>query len=1331
MVCKDEVYTWFKNLSGPKRIDFVCGLLHMCLPLELRFFGSVVEDLAKKDYHYLRQAEIKSNDAIDLKHLTRVTDEIVRHRLSVALALVHSTNSDCSNTLFNILTYLTSCVSMIPLNDHSAKELLLMYIMATNHPAFTFDQRQRLFEQQMSIENHCKDFLQTEGCDRCQGGLVTTGTETDGSIIHKPVCVEEIAVECCRFINNHYEFNIQVSWDNGDISEVCKTYQDLHEFHTKLLKLFPEEAGAHRQKRKIPYFQSLHSKQRALKEESLDHIKSLVVEYTQQLAALPSYIMECDHVVTFFNGMTDDQTTSSSSAKSSPVNNQSNAMNHAKSLRNSQSEPVYTPEPPEDGSIISPTGQVKTCTIYNSQIGDSPIKPVTPPIGKMVDPVQQSAPINNVNTLVTNHRHTYTFVASSPSPHGSPLPSPLSSPHISPSLCSPMVLTSGGSSPVLPPGNSPQSSPRPGNAIQQWLKKIRLHKYADRLSTYTFEELLRLSDKDFQNQGLTEGAIGKLRREINCIKENKNVNGISMLDPNGHVVFKRSPQNASRQLMSPPVYNIAQGYLQPSGLLAPVQKLFPQQMEPSVASSIDSSSLCSEYSSPAASPVPEHVKSGDSQDELIDSDSQLQSPTNRGREDLHTLLNNSLDQLEAYSSSQTNNPCVDMVDGSAPLTSQFLNNAPSQYVPTQNSVSVLIPSDRTISTSYQSLVTIATAPSSVLAPGEQTIVNMPSGGQIRNILPPGEHMPPGGQIRTMMLPSSEQSVSVVPQSGQIRNMVPSCEHTSMPPGGNIRAMRPQMIGHVNPHVPIQILPHPMIWQQQQQVRMPRPAIKPAGHQTNAPTNYMTSKVPLNGTPNPVSQSGSSVASGNPNSVNTNTVSDVVADISKPPMNSVSVSASPLVCAGVQSPDIIATRSGSSSYVTTVPSIPGYPVQQQVPPAPVADELNDKNKLNISTDGQPPIYKSVVTFTPIQKSANPMINSIENVQFRDSELVPPTQCHPRAESPARQEPPQMITVSQAACDKPLGVIPSTSCPPPGNIVPQEIMSPPSGPPPGVIPPQGCPPPGVMLLPQGVIPPSGPPPVGVSSPSTVSTDSDTAQCVDNIDNTTKKLDEGESVSVSKNVQNFESFPQHLPHSSAVVPHSGWNHPVVPPGVQMLPPPMIPGTDHRNMTATPPGGQSGHHGSQPSCSNCGCNGQHNAANYAPYNVTFIRQPLPYMAHPNFIPPTSNGLVNHLAGLPFSPMHHGHLPNGLSQDLMYNQHSHNVNVLPSRPPGTPPGHFRLPHMPYHSIAQKPHGKHRLSCYNCGVAGHRASECTQKTMDSVTSQGHYHLNYQPKSDSD
>lgn len=66
---KEEVFGWFKELSGAHRIEVLSTLVHSCIPLEWRFFASLVESLARRDYVQLLEDEHTANSAADMEAL--------------------------------------------------------------------------------------------------------------------------------------------------------------------------------------------------------------------------------------------------------------------------------------------------------------------------------------------------------------------------------------------------------------------------------------------------------------------------------------------------------------------------------------------------------------------------------------------------------------------------------------------------------------------------------------------------------------------------------------------------------------------------------------------------------------------------------------------------------------------------------------------------------------------------------------------------------------------------------------------------------------------------------------------------------------------------------------------------------------------------------------------------------------------------------------------------------------------------------------------------------------------------------------------------------------
>ena len=155
---KDRICDWFRTLEPPRRLDLVCGLLHMCLPIELRFIGTVLEDMARKDYVYLRDGEIKANSPQDVANNSSnsLSDNTLRGKLLLSLALMESRNIQCAEIVYNLLKKAEREIHIIArqysgVRNNITDELELILTMATHHPALTF-------RQKLEIHSILKDF---------------------------------------------------------------------------------------------------------------------------------------------------------------------------------------------------------------------------------------------------------------------------------------------------------------------------------------------------------------------------------------------------------------------------------------------------------------------------------------------------------------------------------------------------------------------------------------------------------------------------------------------------------------------------------------------------------------------------------------------------------------------------------------------------------------------------------------------------------------------------------------------------------------------------------------------------------------------------------------------------------------------------------------------------------------------------------------------------------------------------------------------------------------------------------------------------------------------
>lgn len=290
---KETVFEWFGlHLDPAKRVEFMCGLLHMCQPLELRFLGSCLEDLARKDYHVLRDFENRANTPNDLGILSDVIDPVIRSKLLVCLSLLGSDSRECAGILFRILSHVDpasfyktcgyssvspfggdpqqhrpvhlSCVSDgRPEQTGPLEQLALLFTMASLHPAFPFHQRETIRLQLDKIELAMEEDRQqnqhrttagqlqkSQQSEYLSPGLVegSLGGRGQGLNRHsnqtppsrraqrEAVHIERIILKSVFRTRFDREYNFEVMWSNSSSSKVTKTHLELENFLLKLPK---------------------------------------------------------------------------------------------------------------------------------------------------------------------------------------------------------------------------------------------------------------------------------------------------------------------------------------------------------------------------------------------------------------------------------------------------------------------------------------------------------------------------------------------------------------------------------------------------------------------------------------------------------------------------------------------------------------------------------------------------------------------------------------------------------------------------------------------------------------------------------------------------------------------------------------------------------------------------------------------------------------------------------------------------------------------------------------------------------------------------------------
>ncbi|XP_041923130.1 zinc finger CCHC domain-containing protein 2-like isoform X1 [Alosa sapidissima] len=294
---KETVFEWFGlHLNSAKRIEFMYGLLHMCQPLELRFLGSCLEDLARKDYYVLRDCEIRANSPNDMGLLSNVIDPVMRSKLLVYLSLLGSDNRECAGILFRILSHVDPALcyknyglpissfrdpqflpfhppcedgdeygrseqGCRPLMDTGAgllEQLALLFTMASLHPAFPFHQRETLHGQlekvELAIDEQTKlqnkqstntqnktlrsEYLSsvTEADDTERSQTLLTPQSPPRRTPRKAVHIEKIVLKGISRTRSDREYSFEVKWSDSTSSKVTKTHLELESFLLKLPK---------------------------------------------------------------------------------------------------------------------------------------------------------------------------------------------------------------------------------------------------------------------------------------------------------------------------------------------------------------------------------------------------------------------------------------------------------------------------------------------------------------------------------------------------------------------------------------------------------------------------------------------------------------------------------------------------------------------------------------------------------------------------------------------------------------------------------------------------------------------------------------------------------------------------------------------------------------------------------------------------------------------------------------------------------------------------------------------------------------------------------------
>ncbi|KAH8298139.1 hypothetical protein KR018_008514 [Drosophila ironensis] len=151
MICKQDVLLWFEKLESYNRIETMYALLTACLPFELRFLGTLLEEQGRCDSETLRGMELRANNphelAADMLTCQKgdPTDRKIRRKMALYLALIRACNRNCVSEIYRTLECWGECDFACINDQDTLLELLLVYTMAAIHPVFSMEEQKKIF----------------------------------------------------------------------------------------------------------------------------------------------------------------------------------------------------------------------------------------------------------------------------------------------------------------------------------------------------------------------------------------------------------------------------------------------------------------------------------------------------------------------------------------------------------------------------------------------------------------------------------------------------------------------------------------------------------------------------------------------------------------------------------------------------------------------------------------------------------------------------------------------------------------------------------------------------------------------------------------------------------------------------------------------------------------------------------------------------------------------------------------------------------------------------------------------------------------------------------
>ncbi len=142
-----DILQAYHTMPACDRLDLICRMLRHCIPYEMRFLGTILLDGARSHFKsHIGKIETSANR---VNYYSTMKDVGLTHevceKLCCALAVLHADNRPVAEIIFKMLNDRRAISFFQESNDlRVMQDFRLLYVMAVNHPALSFNQRQHL-----------------------------------------------------------------------------------------------------------------------------------------------------------------------------------------------------------------------------------------------------------------------------------------------------------------------------------------------------------------------------------------------------------------------------------------------------------------------------------------------------------------------------------------------------------------------------------------------------------------------------------------------------------------------------------------------------------------------------------------------------------------------------------------------------------------------------------------------------------------------------------------------------------------------------------------------------------------------------------------------------------------------------------------------------------------------------------------------------------------------------------------------------------------------------------------------------------------------------------